>query len=177
MKPIRRALLIIFGLLLVGTGLFPVLAPVHPIGRAGYYLHYHFDPLFLYALGGAVAIIGLIPLLGGLLPPRKQPETVLRVGELGEVRISLEALENMVLRVVQQNRGIRGSSRRVHATPHGLVVHLRIKAAADQNLPELTGALQAGIKEYLEEATGIVVSEVRISVENIVLDQVPLKVK
>lgn len=177
MKSIRRALLIILGVLVTGTGIFLLLATTHPIGRAGYYLMHNYGQTFLFSVGGALAVIGLIPLLFGIFPPKKQPGTVLQTGELGEVRITLNALENMVLRVVQQTKGIRGSSRRVVSTPHGLVVYLQVKVAADQNLPDLTGELQREIKDYLEQITGIVVSEVKVNVENIILDQVPLKVK
>lgn len=101
----------------------------------------------------------------------------MRVGEFGEVYITLSALENMVLRVVQRTRGIRDSSRSVIHTPQGLVVYLRVKVLPDQNLPDLTGELQNSVKTYLEESTGMFVNEVRVSVESIILDQVPVKVK
>ncbi|HHW74769.1 MAG TPA: Asp23/Gls24 family envelope stress response protein, partial [Firmicutes bacterium] len=67
--------------------------------------------------------------------------------------------------------------RRVLATPQGLTVTLGIRAAADENLPALTEELQKKIKEYLEGVTGIAVAEVRVKVEDIIIDQVPLKVK
>ncbi len=177
MKSFLRAFLVIVFLLITGTGIFLMLAPTHPIGEIGYYLMHNYGETFLLAVGGALALIGLVSLLISLFPAKKQPGTVLQNGEFGEVRITLSALENMVLRVVQQVRGVRGSSRRVDATPQGLVVYLQLKVAADQNLPDLTGELQRKIKEYLEESTGIIVSEVRINVQSVVLDQVPLKVK
>ena len=62
-------------------------------------------------------------------------------------------------------------------TPQGLVVYLHVKVLPDQKLPDLTSELQNNVKNYLEETTGIIVNEVIVSVENIILDQVPVKVK
>lgn len=177
MKSIRRVLLIILGVLMMGTGIFVLLATFQPLGRAGAYLSGNYGQTALLSVGAVLMITGLIPLLTGIFPPKKQPGTVLQAGELGEVRITLIALENMVLRVIQQSRGIRGSRRKVVSTPQGLVVYLQVKVLPDQNLPELTGELQGRVKNYLEEITGIIVSEVKVNVENIILDQVPLKVK
>ncbi|NLA10722.1 MAG: alkaline shock response membrane anchor protein AmaP [Firmicutes bacterium] len=177
MKFIARLFLVILGLLVTGTGVFLLLATAHPIGALGYYLMRSYEQTALLCVGGALALVGLIPLIIGFSPPKKKPATMLQSGELGEVRITLSALENMVLRVVQQSRWIRDSSRRVRATPQGLVIDLKIKVVADENLPVLTGELQKNVKEYLEEITGIIVSEVQISVQSVVLDQVPLKVK
>lgn len=177
MKFIRRAFLVILGLLLTGTGFYAVLVTFYPLGSVGRYLVQHLEQIHLLFAGGIVALIGLILLVVGFLPAKKQPEALVQADELGEVRVTREALENMVLRVVQRTKEVRGSYRSVQATPQGLAVHLEIKVAVDQNLPDLTGALQKEIKEYLEEITGILVSEVRIKVENIILEQVPLKVR
>jgi hypothetical protein len=178
MKAIRRVFLVILGLLMMGTGIFFLLATFLPLGGYGTgILDLYGQTVLLYA-GGALAVAGLIPLLLGFSPPhQKRPEALLQTGEFGEVRITLNALENMVLRVVQQMRGIRDSSRRVVYTPHGLVVYLQVKVLPDQKLPDLTGELQSNVKNYLEEITGIIVSEVKVNVENIILDQVPVKVK
>ncbi len=177
MKAIRRLLLVILGLLMIGTGIFLLLASFYPLGRYGIYiLGLYGQTVPLYA-GGALSLIGLIPFILGVSPSKKKPEAVLQTGALGEVRITLHALENMVLRVVQQMRGIRDSSRRVIYTPQGLVVYLHVKVLPDQKLPDLTGELQNNVKNYLEEITGIIVSEVKVNVENIILDKVPVKVK
>ncbi len=178
MKAITRVFLVLLGLLMIGTGIFLLLATFLPLGGYGtHILKLYGQTVLLYA-GGALALAGLIPLLlGSSRPQQKKPEALLRVGEFGEVYITLNALENMVLRVVQRMRGIRDSSRSVAYTPHGLVVYLKVKVLPDQNLPELTGELQNNVKNYLEESTGMFVNEVRVSVENIILDQVPVKVK
>ncbi|HOA35308.1 MAG TPA: alkaline shock response membrane anchor protein AmaP [Bacillota bacterium] len=177
MKAVRRLLLVILGLLMIGTGFFLLLEIFYPLGRlSAIFPGFYRQDVVFYA-GGALLLLGFIPLVLGVSPSKKKPETVLQTGALGEVRISLLALENMVLRVVQQMRGIRDSSRRVTYTPQGLVVYLHVKVLPDQKLPDLTSELQNNVKNYLEETTGIIVNEVIVSVENIILDQVPVKVK
>jgi len=177
MTAIRRLLLVVLGLLMIGTGFFLMLETIYPHGRLGLHLPaFHEQPAFLYT-GGALLLLGFIPLLLGTSPSKKKPEAVLLTGPLGEVRISLLALENLVLRVVQQMREIRDSSRRVLYTPQGLVVYLHVRVLPDHKLPDLTAELQNSVKNYLEDITGIIVKEVKVSVENIILDQVPVKVK
>lgn len=178
MEAIRRVLLVLLGLLVMGTGIFLLAAIYMPFGGYGSGLIELYGRNALLYAGGALTVAGLIPILIGFSsPPRPKPETLLQVGEFGEVRITLSALENMVLRVVQQVRGIRDSSRSVAHTPHGLVVYLTVKVLPDQNLPDLSAELQRKVKEYLEDITGIIVNEVKVKIENIILDQAPIKVK
>lgn len=168
----------ILGLLMVGTGILLLLAISLPLGGYGAQILSLYGKTALLYAGGAMAVAGLIPLLLGFSPAQeRRPEALLQRGECGEVHITLLALENMVLRVVQQIRGIRDSSRRVSCTPNGLVVYLRVKVLPDRKLPDLAAELQEKIKSYLEEITGIAVSEVKVKIENIILDQVPVKVK
>ena len=178
MQTMRRIVLAILGLMMTGTGIFLLLATFLPLGGYGAgILTLYGSTVLLYA-GGALTAAGIIPLLLGFSAPRqKRPEAPLQKGEFGDVGVTLHALENMVLRVVQQVRGIRESSRNVSYTEKGLVVRLQVKVLPDQKLPELTGELQGKVKQYLEEITGLVVSEVNVKVENIILDQVPVKVK
>jgi uncharacterized alkaline shock family protein YloU len=72
---------------------------------------------------------------------------------------------------VQQTQGIKDVSRQVSFTPDGLVVRVKIRVMPDVPLPGLINELQSKTKEYLEEITGIVVHEVKVMVENIIVDQ------
>ena len=103
------------------------------------------------------------------------PDNILQTSEHGEIRIAVVAVENMVLRVVQQTNGVKDNGRRVSHTPDGLVIQIKIKVMPDLALPDLVNELQARTKSYIEEITGLIVHEVRVLVENIILDQVPMK--
>ena len=127
-------------------------------------------------VGGGLLLIAVILLSLGLRSTGKPvPDSVLQTGELGEIRITIAAMENMVLRVVQQIQGVKDGGRRVYPSPEGLVVQVKIKVMPDLELPGLVSELQEKVKGYLEQITGLVVHEVRVLVENIILDQVPSK--
>ena len=171
MKTVAKVILIFFGLLFIGgalllmaiyLNLIPGLAIVLPAWAAGN---------VLLAIGSVLLLIALIFLSFGLRSSKKIGNAVLKGSEYGEVLISITALENMVLRVVQQTQGIKDVSRQVSFTPDGLVVKVRIRVMPDVPLPGLINELQSKTKEYLEEITGIVVHEVKVMVENIIVDQ------
>lgn len=147
-------------------------------GEPGYRLLETIDTPTVALLAAGLLLLGVLFLLLGLRSPRaKTQESVLQVNELGEIRITIIAMENMVLRVVQQNQGVKDVSRRVTHTPQGLVVYIKIRVAPDLRVPDLAGELQARVKNYLEDITGFLVHEIKVTVENIIVDQVPLKVK
>lgn len=128
------------------------------------------------AMGGGLLLLALFLLILGLKSTRKpEPQSVLQTSLHGEIRIAIVAMENMVLRVVQQTEGIKDGGRRVYQSPEGLVIQLKIRVMPDLELPGLVSGLQEKLKEYLEQVTGLVVHEVKVLVENIILDQVPAK--
>jgi hypothetical protein len=173
-----RLLLVLLGLLMIAAGVLGLalgfdLVPEPGLGTS--FMALTGDPVAV-AVGGGLLLIGLILLALGLRSTRKPvPETVLQTSEHGEVRIAIIAIENMVLRVVQQTQGIKDGGRRVYNSPEGLVVQIKIKVMPDLELPGLIAELQEKVKGYLEQVTGIVVQEVKVLVENIILDQVPAK--
>lgn len=172
-KFLTRLIAILLGIVLLGTGIFiiavssdllPLLWAKLKLGAAQAY------PVVLLA-GAANIIISLLMLLGiGFRSSKKQAETVLQYSELGEVRISITAIENMVLRVTQRHEAVKESSRKVVNTPQGLVIYVKAKVLPDLNLPDLASELQKNINSYIEEITGIKVMEVKVLMENIVQD-------
>lgn len=86
---------------------------------------------------------------------------------LGEVFISLDAIENLVGRVARGQRGVRDARPAVETGPEGLCVRLRTWVSPDVNIPRLAEDLQQEIGRYVEQVVGVQVAEVRIAVENI----------
>ena len=132
-------------------------------------------PVLAAAGAGLILVAVLLLSLGMRSSKPVLPDTVLQTSEYGEIRIAIVAIENMVLRVVQQTQGVKDNGRRVSYSPDGLIIQVKIKVMPDLELPELVNGLQVRVKNYVEEITGIIVHEVRVLVENIILDQVPLK--
>jgi uncharacterized alkaline shock family protein YloU len=175
MKTIARVILVFLGLLFVGAALFVVTSCFELIPGLAVVLPDWANETVMLAIGSALMLIALILLALGFRSSRKVGNAVLKGSEYGEVLISITAVENMVLRVVQQTQGLKDVSRKVNFTPDGLVVQIRVRAMPDTALPGLINELQSKTKEYLEEITGVTVHEVKVLVENIIMDQAASK--
>jgi len=170
---LTRLIAVLLGLILLGVGIFIIAASSDLVSVLGARLRLGAGQAYpIIGLAGGVNIVTSLFLLVaiGFRPSQRPAETILQYSELGEVRISIAAIESMVLRVTQQHNVIKESSRKVIKTPRGLVVYLRVKVLPDLNLPSLASKLQQDINSYIEEVTGIKVAEVKVLVENIVSD-------
>ncbi len=176
MKTFTRILLVFLGLLFIGGALFLLVVNYDLLPGLQVELPAWADENVMLVVGAALLLIALILLALGFRSSKKKVGTaVLKGSEYGEVLISITAVENMVLRVVQQTRGIKDAGRNVVFTPDGLVIRIRITVMPDLALPDLINDLQSRTKEYIEEITGVTVSEVKIIVENVNMDQAASK--
>lgn len=175
MKGIARAVFVILGLVLVGTGLYLLAVGVNLMDGGALLESYQGVPV-LAVVGAGLIVIGVAALSLGLYSSQgKAPASILQTSEYGEIRISIVAIENMVLRVVQQTQGIKDNGRKASYSPDGMIIYVKIKVMPDLEIPSLVGELQGKIKSYLEDITGLLVHEVKVMVENIILDQAPAK--
>ncbi len=178
MKAFARFIAVLLGLVFIGGALFLLAVNFNLLPGLMIDLPAWVDETVLLAAGSVLLLLALILLALGLRSKRsKESNAVLKGSEFGEVLISINALENMVLRVVQKTQGIKDVSRQVSYTPEGLVVKVIIRVMPDITMPDLIKDLQSKIKEYLEDISGIIVQEVKVVVENIVLDQPSSAVK
>ena len=176
MKGSARVVLVLLGLLFAAGGLYALALLLNLVPDYGTSLVKMLDRPVLAAAGAGLIVIAVLFLSLGLRPSKPAlPETILQTSEYGEIRITITAIEIMVLRVVQQTQGVKDNGRRVSYSPDGLIIQVRIKVMPDLQLPELVNGLQVNVKNYVEEITGIIVHEGKVLVENIVLDQVPIK--
>lgn len=171
MKTVARVIAVFLGLLFIGSALFLVALQYDLIPNLALSLPWWADENVVLAISSALVLLALILLILGLRRSKKPGNAVVKGSEYGEVLISIAAIENMVLRVVQQTKGLKDTGRQVIFNQDGLTVRVKVRAMPDLALPGLINDLQARIKEYLEEMTGIVVHEVKVMVENIIMDQ------
>lgn len=179
MKMLSRLVLAIIGILLIIAGFFCV----------SLYLNINIVDLsasaFAY-LGGRneAGLSGLFLLLCGMVivgmvVPRGSEEektdrrAITVQNPSGEVGVTYSAIENMALRISRDIEGIRDIEARVNETKQGTIINLRIKVLPDLEIPQLSSLLQNKVKEYVESMTGIMIREVRVSVDNIVKENVP----
>jgi len=99
-----------------------------------------------------------------------QGQAVVHESPLGEVRISLGAVENLVSRVARQIQGVRDVRSSVTNTPGGILVTVRSWVSPDVSIPSVSSEMQKSIKNYVANVVGTGVSEIRVLVENITTD-------
>ncbi len=99
---------------------------------------------------------------------RKYPnKAVIHETPLGEVRVSLGAVENLVKKVTRQIHGVRDVRASVSNTPDGITADIRTWVSPDVSVPEVSEDIQKAVREYVKNVVGVGVLEIRILVENI----------
>ncbi|ACB85278.1 alkaline shock response membrane anchor protein AmaP [Natranaerobius thermophilus] len=121
-----------------------------------------------------IGILGLVLLLiafrsiWGVFKTESQAETVNHATEMGEVKISLQTIESMVIRAAQKEvKGIKEVKTNIKVSENGVIIYLRGKILADLEIPQVSEQLQKAVKENVESQAGINVKEVKVLVENI----------
>ncbi|MDN5346905.1 MAG: hypothetical protein PWP65_469 [Clostridia bacterium] len=126
--------------------------------------------LILGVASGIVFLVAARFLWAGLaiLRPRSDSDQALiQTTDLGEVRLTMPALESMVVRAARQIKGIREVKVRLKVLPGGLAVMLELTVLPDRSLPPLAQEAQEAVRRYLSEIAGLEVLEVRVLVSGL----------
>lgn len=117
-------------------------------------------------LSGFLALAGIKILTIGL-HRKSVAHTIIKDTPMGQINISTEAVENLVLKTAQQFSGIKEVRPRIITEKQGIAVIIKVVVTSDVNIPELLDQLQLKVKEYLAEVGGIQVNRVKILVTSI----------
>lgn len=121
----------------------------------------------LLVLIGAALIMILAGVLSIQLAVRrtKRKGFVMQTTDLGELSISIRAIDNLVQKCVAKHEELHVTSTTLDNTRDGLVISMRINLASGVNIPLAVTALQKQIKQYVTACTGVDVHEVRVQVD------------
>lgn len=180
MEAKRRFISNLIGVLIILAGLFLILVTLGMIKEAALYpLNVsHMVGNFNYtALGFLILIVGVLVIAFFSGKRKKKAGSIVSFSEMGEVRISFQAIESMILAAARKVEGIREVSTRIDSTEQGLIIYLWVKTIPDQPIPGLAGDLQKRVRDYVQEISGTNVAEVKVLVENIAHDKVQKTVR
>lgn len=90
---------------------------------------------------------------------------IMQQTEHGDMSISMNALESMVHKCVNQHKELSVKSTRIFRNKNGIGVEIRIMLAPGVNIPLTVNALQKQIKNYITSCSGVEVQEVKVMVE------------
>lgn len=116
-------------------------------------------------IAGVVLILLGFHGIGMLFRRRKDKGFVIQRTELGDMSISMKALESMAKRCVSVYPDLKINSTHIYRSRDGISVELKVTLASGINIPLTINALQKQIKQYITSCSGIDVHEVRVKVE------------
>jgi uncharacterized alkaline shock family protein YloU len=119
-------------------------------------------------VGIIIVLISIRFLYISLRRGRAQAPSIDQRTDIGDIRISIETVENLALKAAGRSRGVKDLRARVKVNPSGLEIVLRTVVDGETSIPELTEDMQNGVKHFIEEITGIPVASVTVFVANIV---------
>lgn len=87
--------------------------------------------------------------------------------EHGDIRISVETVENLALKAASRTRGVKDLRARVRVADSGLEILIRAFVDGEGSIPTLSEEMQRTVSQQIEEATGIPVAEVSVFIANV----------
>src|SRR5690606_14981724 len=119
----------------------------------------------------ALLLVGLaLFLLAQVWQREPVPDRLRRTTQLGDVSISLRAVESLVHRAAHQVKGIAEVDVQVAAAGEELHIDLSLMVQPDMRIPDVTQAVQERVEAYVRETVGLPVSRVGVEVRNIARD-------
>lgn len=118
------------------------------------------------AVGSAVMLISLKLLLSGI-KSRHFTEAMIHTGDLGNISISLNAIENLISKITHDVENVKDVKVQIKKKANGISVLLNLVVNYDIVIPELSSTLQKSIKNYIETKAGITVNDINVRVDNV----------
>lgn len=161
-----RLFLVIFALLLVVLALFVLgITAGWTVPLAYLDTWFSFYPEATGGVGMALLLLGLW-LFFRNFQKRAPTRFLVKSAALGEVWLTLPALESMVVRIARQVRGVKSVRPRIRYR-EGVFLSLLVGVNPETKIPEISAELQEKLKEGLRGLTGMEVSEIQIVVESL----------
>lgn len=102
-----------------------------------------------------------------LLHDRQPVQAVVQDTDLGQVRVSLDAIENMVMRVTSQVAGVSEVRPKVKCLPEGISIFVRVILSPETNIPLTSDEIQVKVGNYVSQVAGISVKSIKILVDGV----------
>ena len=110
--------------------------------------------------------LSIVFLLSGVKSD-KDKRSISKYNNNGEIRISLDSIENIALLATRKFSNVRDSKAYVMKKNDSIKIVVKMVVSMDTNIPSISEEIQAKIRKAVEESSGIPVDEVNVFVENI----------
>ena len=110
--------------------------------------------------------LSIIFLFSGVKSEREK-KSISKANNIGEIRISLNTIENIALSASRKLSGVKETKAYVNKIGEDVSIFIKAVVLADIHIPTLSEELQSKVKKAVEETSGINVTDVKVSVENV----------
>jgi uncharacterized alkaline shock family protein YloU len=110
-----------------------------------------------------LSVVFLLSGVGG----KRDKKFVSKYTNIGEIRISLDTLENIALAASRKFSGIRETKASVTRVENGIAVMMKIMVFPEVNIPSISEDLQLKVKNAIEETSGVQVNSIQVLVDNL----------
>ena len=175
MVKVLDRMLLFFYTLVIGINAIVLLCAAFgwvPLARAESFLQdLYFEPAVAYPAITLTVIVLLLTARFFYLSIRRgrgNAPSIDQRTDHGDIRISLDTVENLALKAAGRVRGGKDLKARVSVADVGLEIVIRAVVDGESAIPELAEEMQRQVKDYVEQITGIPVSYVSVFVANVV---------
>lgn len=125
-------------------------------------------PEVFWPLMAVVVLIGVRLFWVSIYRPQKSSHhVVLAENALGQVNLSLSAVEDLASKVAGRIHGVREVTSQMVEVPGGVGLKIQASVTPDINVPGASAEIQNMIKEKILEITGLQVSSVEVHIQSI----------
>lgn len=167
-RPLDR-LIVLFAsvcLVLLGMGFIVVAFGWNPMSFLTSFAQRVMAHRIEFGLGGLITMLAGWHLVFYAVGPEEE-RGVVRETALGQIKIQYRALENLVVRTIQDLEGIRDVEARIQAQDSGVNINVSLNIEAEQRIPELSDVVQARVEEVIRDKAGVDIQAVAVEVRNI----------
>ncbi|AEY66424.1 alkaline shock response membrane anchor protein AmaP [Clostridium sp. BNL1100] len=173
MNIILRVLLAVYAFFLTIASMFAMLVTIKSdiLSEAYTYLYndvlaYRNPSILMFIVSSIFFCLSLTFLLSGF-KPEGDKKAITKYNKNGDIRITLNSIENIALATSRKLNGIRDSKAFVTKVGEGVSITVKAIVLPDINIPLLSEDMQLKVKSAVEDCTGVQVDSVRVLVESI----------
>lgn len=155
---------IIFILSLVLMGISIHIIPIRGALKSEVFFRYNWPLTLIISL---IFLFVSLRLLVSGFSTKKPSSSLLTTTELGIIRVSVNTLDNLAQKAVRSFEQIKEAKSIIIPDTDGVKIQLKITILPEVKMPELTQNIQARVKEYVEQLSGISVKEVQVYIDSL----------
>jgi len=166
-KILDRFLLFIYSLSIGIISVFALLRLSGLVPGLGEYMDASTLEITLLVIAAVLFLLSVRFFYISIRRDRTQIPSIDQRTEYGDIQISVETIENLCLKAAARIRGAKDLKARIRVSEAGLEIKIRAVVEGDVSIPTMTTDIQKQVHDYLQETTGIPVSNVAVYIANV----------